>query len=160
MAYVEFSSAIQFFVTFTTVLGELPLLVSSRNDVTLYRVPNQFGVSEIQTMALSVNNAFVYEIQEISVLNSSESYSLPFYDSPRTKNITCNLSNSNTSLSVTKIKTELERVSDAIVEVNVLTESSLVGDRCIYRITFLEPVGPLNRLQANNANVSEVVRGK
>ena len=73
------SNSYQFTITFASLLGEIPLLSPSDENVSVTRKTT--GLTEIQTVTLSSSKAFIYEVQTISLLNSDETFSLSFNSS-------------------------------------------------------------------------------
>lgn len=159
---VSLASDIQYTITFVSELGELPLLSASDGNVIISRTYDQIGVTEIQQITTSVDKAFVYEIQTVSVLSSAGAFALSFNDGPNTNHIACNFQDAaEAAASVLTLKAELEGVANVLVNIDsFVVGTGSVEDPWEYRITFLDPIGAINLLQSDNAEVSEVVQGK
>jgi len=69
-----------FIVTFRDVFGEYLLLTASDPSIAISRNEGQFSATEIQTVTMSVDKPFIYEVQSISVSSSSASFDLSFND--------------------------------------------------------------------------------
>ena len=67
-----------FLVTFQDVFGEYLLLTASDPSIAISRNEGRFSATEIQTVTMSVDKTFIYEVQSISVLSSSASSYLFF----------------------------------------------------------------------------------
>ena len=152
----------EFVITFQENLGEMPLLTSSNANVTITRNgEGEIGSTEVQSISLSIDRVFVNEIQNISVLRSFDSFELSLNGSPSTSKINVNVSQSDVLNIVSNIKAELEQVSS--IKVNVGHEVLGNGkeeDPWIFSVTFLEPVGPVDMLVSNIAEISREVRGE
>lgn len=166
----------QYTVTFVTVLGELPLLTSSDSSIVISRAPHQIGLTEIQTITSSVDQAFVYEAQSIAVPSSASTFRLSFGTNSVTNPIACNFATLEAAqAAATIIKAELEATTssanadvdgdgshrDIVVSVD---EKQVSGDGSdenpwVFVVTFVEPVGPLPLLWSDNAVIAQITQG-
>ena len=104
-----------FTVTFISVYGELPLMLCSDNSIIISRQEEKRGVTEIQKITTSVDEAFVYEEQSISVLRSFKSFTLSYGRGESTKSIPCDFVNHTEAVQLVKVlKIELESVASAL----------------------------------------------
>ena len=151
-----------FIVTFRDVFGEYPLLAASDPSITISRNNGQYAATEIQTITLSVDKPFVYEVQSISVLTSSSSFDLSFKSGPRTSAIPCNFASLvEAQDAVTSIEAEINALPDIKVRVDSAVGGvGEAGNPWRFKVTFLEPVGPLPLLDSNNADITQVVQGE
>ena len=167
----------QYTVTFVTVLGELPLLTSSDSSIVISRAPHQIGVTEIQTITSSVDQAFVYETQSIAIPSSASTFRLSFGTNSVTNPIACDFATlEEAQAGAIIIKAELEATTsssanadddddgshrDIVVSVD---EKQVSGDGSdenpwVFIVTFVEPVGPLPLLWSDNAVITQITQG-
>ena len=134
-----------FLVTFRDVFGEYPLLSASDPSI-----------------AMSVDKPFIYEVQSISVSSSSASFDLSFNDGSRTNSISCNfLSIIEAREAVSSLEAEINALPDVKVRVDtVVSGTGKESSPWQFRVTFLEPVGPLPLLNSDNAYITQEVQGE
>lgn len=144
-----------FRVTFVSVYGEMPLLKSSDSHVFVTRTSDQIGVTEIQTVTSSAASIFVHEVQSISISENVGSIILRFKNN-FTKPILCDLSDAS---SITSFASVVENELNLIDGVNVIVSQNDSGDENLsnntFMVTFIEPVGNLELLQSNEANIEK-----
>lgn len=157
---VDNGASIEFVVTFVSIYGEMPLLQSSDLQVKIHRRRENIGVTEIQSVTSSSDKTFIHEIQTVAVLNSDGTFRLSFMGD-QTGILSCNFASSGDAIgSVDNLEKELNRLDGVFVEVNPSIEGSgVVGDPWIYKVTFVEPVGNLELLSSDNAEIHEVSQG-
>ena len=171
----------EYTVTFVTVLGELPLLSSSDSDIVISRAPHQIGVTEIQTITSSVDQAFVYEVQSIAIPSSASNFRLSFGTNSMTNPISCNfatLEEARAAAGIIKAELEATSASSAsagdgssayddtynsniivFVDDNRISGDGSDEDPWKFVVTFVEPVGPLPLLWSDNAVVTQLTQG-
>ena len=151
-------------VTFVTVLGEMPLLDSSEHLVVVSRQKHQIGVAEVQTITSAADKKFIYEIQSVAIAASAVNFTLSFDQSSDTNPILCDFESIIEAQNAASIlQVELEGLAS---KVSILVNTESTGgdgsdaDPWTFRITFLEPLGPLPLLESDKALVSRLVQGK
>lgn len=151
-----------YIVTFRDVYGEYPLLTASDPSITVSRNDGHFSATEIQTITMSVDKPFIYEVQSISVSNDDASFDLSFKSGPRTSSVVCNFpSIVEAREAVPSIEAELNALSDLKVRLDTAVGGTGTGsDPWTYLVTFLTPVGPLPLLNSNNAVITQEVQGE
>ncbi|KAL9189871.1 hypothetical protein ACHAXT_009546 [Thalassiosira profunda] len=151
-----------FVVTFRDVFGEYPLLAASDPSITISRNGGQFSATEIQTVTMSVDKPFVYEVQSVSVASSSASFDLSFQSGPRTSPIACSFASvAEAQAAVPSIEAELNALPDLKVRVDTtVSGTGEDSDPWRFRVTFLEPVGPLPLLDSDRATIAQIVQGE
>ena len=157
------SDKIHFTITFKEVLGEYPLLTSSDPSISISRGGvGHVSVTEIQTITISADKPFAYEVQSIEVTTLDASFDLSFMAGQKTSAISCNfvdVEEANAATSI--IEAELNELSSVKVRVDpTVTGNGGDADPWKFMVTFLEPIGPLPLLQSNNADVSQVIQGE
>ena len=152
---------IQFTVTFTSIFGELPLLGATVEKVKVTRRRDQIGNTEVQVIRLSGDKSFTHEVQQISILNSSEYFSLSYANTVHTEEILCNFSDiSEATALASTIESQIEKLGLFDVEVSLnITGSDVNIGFLFYIVTFLDPVGPIDLLGSDNAIVTEISKG-
>ncbi|KAL7532002.1 hypothetical protein ACHAXR_005653, partial [Thalassiosira sp. AJA248-18] len=157
----DHASVAYFIVTFREVYGEYPLLAASDPSITVSRNNGHFSATEVQTITMSADKPFIYEVQSISVSSGSESFDLSFRGT-RTSSVSCNF------LSIVEARDavpSLEAELNALPDVKVRVDPAVVGtgeenNPWQFRVTFLEPVGPLPLLNSDNAVIAQSVQGE
>jgi len=151
-----------FIVTFRDVFGEYPLLSASDPSIMISRNDGQFSATEVQTITLSVDKPFIYEVQSIAVSNDDASFDLSFKDGPSTSLISCNFASINEAQeAVSSIESELNALPNVKVSIDTAVGGSgLENVPWTYRVTFLDPVGPLPLLNSNKATITQLVQGE
>jgi len=152
-----------FIVTFRDIFGEYPLLQGSDPSIIISRNEGYYASTEIQTITLSVDKPFTYEQQSIAVMNSDTSFDLSFRGGPPTNMIACNFaSNVEAQEAVATLEAELNSLPGVkvLVDTSVGGVTGLENNPCVFRVTFLEPVGPLPLLNSNKAVITQRVQGK
>ncbi len=150
-----------FVVTFREVFGEYPLLAASEPSIAISRNNGHLSSTETQTIRLSVDKPFTYEIQTISISSDKSSFDLAFKAGPRTNPIPCNFqSMAEASEAARLVEVELNSLSSLKVRVdNAVSGAGTEDDPWMFRVTFREPVGPLPLLQSDNAFISQELQG-
>ena len=149
-----------FIVTFRDVFGEYPLLAASDPSIMISLNDGHISATEVQTLTLSADKPFVYEVQSVSISSNVELFYLS-YKAGRTKTIPCNFQSiSEAEDAVSSIEAELNSLPHVKVRVGtVVTGTGQEGSPWKFRITFLEPVGPLPLLTSDNAIIVQEVQG-
>ena len=158
----DHDSITYFIVTFRDVFGEYPLIAASDPSITISRNGGQFSATEIQTITMSVDKPFLYEVQSISVSSGSTLFDLSFKSGPKTNSITCNFPTIVEARdAVPSLEAELNALPDLKVRVDTaVSGTGEVNDPWQFRVTFLEPVGPLPLLSSDNAVITQAVQGE
>lgn len=159
VSFVSGNNSSTFIVTFTAIFGEIPLLSASHSHVYIYRNADKAGVTEIQTITLSADTTFRYEIQSLNLDQSQGNITLRF-GSKSTNQISYNISDTSSLESLQlELEQELNRIDNIKVTIQVISSISEDLNSTAFEITFLEPVGDLRLLESDNGNVTEVVSG-
>ena len=150
-----------FIVTFREVFGEYPLLVASDPSIDISRNNGHMSATEIQTVRLSVDKPFTYEVQSISISSDKSEFDLSFKSGPKTSSIPCNFgSTSEAREAVGLVEAELNSLPGLKVQVdNSVSGAGTGDDPWKFRVTFRQPVGPLPLLQSDNAAISQELQG-
>ena len=160
------NDALHFKITFKEVLGEYPLLTASDPSISISRGgeggAGQVSATEIQTITMSADKPFIYEVQSIEVTTLDSSFDLSFKAGPKTSAIPCNFADLVEATAATSI---IEDELNALSSIKVRVDSTVTGngdndDPWKFMVTFLEPIGPLPLLQSNNADLSQVIQGE
>jgi hypothetical protein len=154
------SDSTKFFITFMSEFGERPLLYTSSDSVSVSRDGGSYGVTEVQTITLVSDKAFIYGVQSISIPRSSRNFTLT-YGSSTTNSIACNFANvSDALILITVLKRELESFSDIEVVVDsFISGSGSDNDPWIFKVTFIKPVGRLPSITSDKAIITEIQQG-
>lgn len=150
-----------FVVTFRNVFGEYPLLAASDPSVIISRNNGHMSATEIQTIRLSADKPFTYEIQMISISSDNLSFDLSFKSGPRTNSIPCNFGTAaEASDAAGLVEAELNSLPGLKVQVDgTVSGAGMDDDPWKFRVTFREPVGPLPLLESDNAEILQVLQG-
>jgi hypothetical protein len=157
----DHASILYYVVTFKQVYGEMPLLTSSDPSIVVSRNGGQYSSTEVQTITISADKPFVYEVQTIS-LNSCSTFDVSFMGSSTTNSVPCNfLDASEFAASSSMLQDELNALPNVKVRVDTASSASQ-GDAnpWQFRVTFLEPVGALPLLESNDAEVTQIIQGQ
>ena len=112
---------------------------------------------------MSGDKHFTYEQHSIAVLNSDTSFDLSFQGGPPTNMIACNFaSNVEAQEAVATLEAELNSLPGVkvLVDTSVGGVTGLENNPWVFRVTFLEPVGPLPLLNSNKAVITQRVQGE
>ncbi len=154
------SDSTKFFITFMSEFGERLLLYTSSDSVSVSRDGGSYGVTEVQTITLVSDKAFIYGVQSISIPRSSRNFTLT-YGSSTTNSIACNFANvSDALILITVLKRELESFSDIEVVVDsFISGSGSDNGPWIFKVTFIKPVGRLPSITSDKAIITEIQQG-
>ncbi|KAL3774885.1 hypothetical protein ACHAW5_007303 [Stephanodiscus triporus] len=158
----DHESIMYFTVTFRDIFGEYPLLVASDPNVLISMNNGQLSATEVQTLTLSVDKPFVYEVQSVAISVRVPSFYLSFRDAGETSSIPCNFESiSDAQEAATSLEVELNSLPAIKVRVDKMVSGTGEEDNpWKFRVTFLEPVGPLPLLRSDNANIVQEVQGE
>jgi hypothetical protein len=158
-------STLRFTITLKDVFGEYPLLTASDPSVSISRGGeglDHLSVAEIQTITISSDKPFIYEVQMIEVTNLDSSFDLSFMSGPKTNPISCNFDNLDEAKDAAAlIESELNVLSGVKVRVDpsTVTGNGDDVDPWKFMVTFIEPVGSLPLMESNSADISQVIQG-
>ena len=154
----------QFRILFKEKLGDFPLFKASDPSISISRGGGDepSSATEIQSITISADKPFVYEVQSIEVTTIASSFDLSFMTSPITNAISCNFADLDDAKAATAIiEAEINSLSNIKVHVDpTVTGNGEANDPWKFLVTFVEPIGPLPLLQSNNAIISQVVQGE
>ena len=159
------NDTVHFTITLKDVLGEYPLLTAPDPSISISRGgggEGQVSATEIQTITMSADKPFVYEVQSIEVTNLDSSFDISFKSGPKTNAISCNFVDLDEAKAATS---NIEAELNALSSVKVRVDPSVTGngdgaDPWKFLVTFLEPIGPLPLLESNGADISQVIQGE
>ena len=153
-------SIMYFIVTFRDVFGEYPLLVASNPNVEISLTDGRESATEVQTLTLSVDKPFVFEVQSVYISSSVPSFYLSFKQAGKTNSMPCNFGSvAGAQEAVTSLEAELNSLPSVKVRVdNAVSGTGQEYNPWKFRITFLEPVGPLPLLHSDNAKIAQEVQ--
>ena len=159
----EHESISYYTVTFKEIYGELPMISASDPSIIISRNGGQYSSTEVQSIAISADKPFVYEVQHITIDSTScVELTVSFMGSSETNGIPCSFATeSEITSSASLLEDELNALPD--VKVRVDADSSFIEDGSNFsqfKVTFLEPVGPLPLLESNHGEISQVVQGE
>ena len=154
--------ASHYVVTFRDVYGEYPLISASNPSVEIARNNGRFSATEIQTVTISSDRPFVYEVQSVSCANDTPSLQLSFMSGPKTGPISCNFADAEAAqAAVQSLEDELNSLPNLKARVDPLVSGDGNEDSpWRFEVTILEPVGPLPLLESDTASISQVVQGE
>eukprot|EP00804_Cyclotella_cryptica_P021433 CCRYP_005783-RA/>CCRYP_005783-RA protein AED:0.00 eAED:0.00 QI:831/1/1/1/1/1/3/2372/6166 len=158
----DHESIAYFVVTFKDTYGEMPLISASDPYITVSRNGGQYSATEIQSITVSADKPFIYEVQSIIIPSSCSTFDLSFMSDSKTNSISCNFADiSEASIAVSTLQDELNNLSNVKVHVDTRVSGSGEADNpWQFKVTFIEPVGPLPLLNSGDVEISQVVQGE
>jgi hypothetical protein len=144
------------------IFGKYPLLVASDPNVVISLTDGFLSATEVQILTLLVDKPFIYKVQSVFISGRVPSFSLSFKQAGITNLMPCNFGSiAEAQEAVTSLEAELNSLPSGKVWVdNVVSGTGQESNPWKFRITFLEPVGPLPLLNSENAKIVQEVQGK
>eukprot|EP00970_Alexandrium_tamarense_P002964 scaffold427_cov103-Alexandrium_tamarense.AAC.19 len=157
----EHESIAYFVVTFKAVYGEMPLIGSSDPLIVVSRNGGQYSATEIQTITVYADKPFRYEVQSVAIPSSRSSFNLSYRSGPTTSDVACTFANTaEADAAVSSLENELNSLPGVTVRVHPeITGNGDDDNPWTFKVTFIEPVGPLPLLDSDNAVVTQLVQG-
>ena len=150
-----------FVVTFRDTFGEYPLFAASDPSVMISLNGGHVSSTEVQTLTFSVDKPFVYKVQSVSILSNEPLFHLSF-KAGRTDSILSNFQSiSEAQNALLSLETELNSLPNVKVRVDrAVSGTGQDSNPWKFRVTFLEPVGPLPLFTSDSAIILQEVQGE